>query len=125
MRKVVALYLLRAAGGSPVEQPLRVAEFDELFATAVRSAERLGSTGLRVLLPAGEERKRWTARTSRTSHAVEPIVRRAWLAPGVHVTSVGYDRSGREVDDATVADALVFVESGTPPSHRSRLAATT
>ena len=38
-------------------------------------------------------------------------MRRAWLAPGVHVTSVGYNRSGREVDDATVADALVFVES--------------
>ncbi len=46
-----------------------------------------------------------------TTHAVEPVVRRAWLAPGVHVTSVGYNRSGREVDDATVADALVFVES--------------
>ncbi|MDT0353110.1 ornithine cyclodeaminase family protein [Pseudonocardia charpentierae] len=46
-----------------------------------------------------------------TTHAVEPVVRRAWLTPGVHVTSVGYNRSGREVDDATVADALVFVES--------------
>jgi alanine dehydrogenase len=46
-----------------------------------------------------------------TTHAVEPVVRRVWLAPGVHVTSVGYNRSGREVDDATVADALVFVES--------------
>jgi hypothetical protein len=38
-----------------VEQPLRVAEFDRLFATAVRRAERLDSTGLRVRLPAGEE----------------------------------------------------------------------
>jgi hypothetical protein len=39
--------------------------------------------------------------------------------------AVGYNRSGREVDDAAVADALVFVESGTLPLHRSRLAATT
>ena len=38
-----------------VEQPLRVAEFDELFATAVRPAERLDSTELQVHLPAGEE----------------------------------------------------------------------
>jgi hypothetical protein len=38
-----------------VEQPLRVAEFDELFATAVRPAERVGPTELRLHLPAGDE----------------------------------------------------------------------
>jgi hypothetical protein len=38
-----------------VEQPLRVAEFDDLFATAVAPAERLGPAGLRVHLPAGDE----------------------------------------------------------------------
>jgi ornithine cyclodeaminase len=27
-----------------------------------------------------------------TTHAVEPVVRRTWLSPGVHVTSVGYNR---------------------------------
>jgi alanine dehydrogenase len=46
-----------------------------------------------------------------TTHALEPVVRREWLAPGTHVTSVGYNPGGREVDDATVADALVVVES--------------
>ena len=46
-----------------------------------------------------------------TTHAVEPVVRREWLSPGTHVTSVGYNPEGREVDDATVADALVIVES--------------
>jgi alanine dehydrogenase len=46
-----------------------------------------------------------------TTHAVEPVVRRPWLAPGVHVTSVGYNPAGREVDDATISDALVCVES--------------
>jgi ornithine cyclodeaminase len=38
-------------------------------------------------------------------------VRREWLTPGAHVTSVGYNPQGREVDDATVVDALVVVES--------------
>lgn len=38
-----------------VEQPLRVAEFDALFATAVAPAERVGPTELRVHLPVGEE----------------------------------------------------------------------
>jgi ornithine cyclodeaminase/alanine dehydrogenase-like protein (mu-crystallin family) len=46
-----------------------------------------------------------------TTHALEPVVRRDWLDPGTHVTSVGYNPQGREVDDATVADALVVVES--------------
>ena len=39
------------------------------------------------------------------------VVRREWLTPGVHVTSIGYNPKGREVDDATVAEALVVVES--------------
>ncbi|WP_310722969.1 ornithine cyclodeaminase family protein [Streptomyces sp. N2A] len=46
-----------------------------------------------------------------TTHAVDPVVRRPWLTPGVHITSVGFNPAGREVDDATIADALVCVES--------------
>jgi ornithine cyclodeaminase/alanine dehydrogenase-like protein (mu-crystallin family) len=38
-----------------------------------------------------------------------PAIRRAWLTPGVHIASVRF--GGREIDDATVADALVCVES--------------
>jgi alanine dehydrogenase len=45
------------------------------------------------------------------THASEPVVRREWLAPGAHVTSVGYNPAGRELDDQTVVDALVCVES--------------
>jgi ornithine cyclodeaminase/alanine dehydrogenase-like protein (mu-crystallin family) len=39
------------------------------------------------------------------------VIRRPWLTPGVHITSVGYNPAGREIDDATVAEALVCVES--------------
>lgn len=46
-----------------------------------------------------------------TTHPTEPVVRRAWLDPGTHVTSVGWSAAGREVDDATVAEALVCVET--------------
>jgi len=45
------------------------------------------------------------------THADEPVVRREWLSQGVHVNSVGLNQSGREVDEATVAEALLVVES--------------
>jgi ornithine cyclodeaminase len=61
-----------------------------------------------------------------TTHSDEPVVRREWLAPGTHVTSVGVNFAGREVDEATVADALVAVESraaamAPPPSGANEL----
>jgi alanine dehydrogenase len=46
-----------------------------------------------------------------TTHATEPVVQRGWLDPGTHVNSVGLNPAGREVDDATVADAVLVVES--------------
>jgi alanine dehydrogenase len=46
-----------------------------------------------------------------TTHSKEPVVRREWLSPGVHVNSVGLNPNGREVDEQTVADAVLVVES--------------
>ena len=46
-----------------------------------------------------------------TTHSPDPVVRREWLTPGVHVSSVGFNTAGREVDAETVRDALVVVES--------------
>jgi len=48
---------------------------------------------------------------SATTHSPEPVVRREWLSPGTHVTSVGYNTAGREIDSATFRDALLVVES--------------
>ena len=46
-----------------------------------------------------------------TTHSSEPVVRREWLAPGTHVSSVGATQSGGEVDPAIVADATLVVET--------------
>lgn len=40
-----------------------------------------------------------------------PVIDRAWLAPGTHVTSVGYSEQGGELDRATVRAGLLVVES--------------
>ncbi len=47
-----------------------------------------------------------------TTHAGEPVVRRAWLRAGAHVTSVGFNSAGHgEVDEETITTSAVFVES--------------
>ena len=53
-------------------------------------------------------------------------LRREWLKDGAHVNSVGYNTAGREIDEDTVADALVVVESraaalAAPPSGANDL----
>lgn len=46
------------------------------------------------------------------THSPEPVVRADWLADGVHVSSVGYNTPGSELDPAIVARAdLICVES--------------
>jgi alanine dehydrogenase len=65
-----------------------------------------------VVAPSVEEAVRQAEVVCATTHAEQPVVRRAWLSRGIHVTSVGYNPSGLgEVDEDTVADAAVFVES--------------
>ena len=57
-----------------------------------------------------------------TTHADEPVVRREWLRPGVHINSIGVSLTGSgEVDAETVRDSVVVVESraavlAAPPS---------
>jgi ornithine cyclodeaminase len=95
-------------------------------------AERLAA-GLRGLgLPAraaatAEEAVRGADVVCAATHASEPVVRGAWLAPGAHVTSVGYNTAGRELDEEAVARALVVVESretalAPPPAGANDLA---
>jgi alanine dehydrogenase len=61
-----------------------------------------------------------------TTHSPDPVVRLGDLEPGAHVTSVGYNLAGREVDSETVAAAVVVVESraailAPPPSGSNDL----
>lgn len=59
-----------------------------------------------------EEAVRSADVVSVATHASEPVIRRAWLRPGTHLTSVGFNSAGDgEVDGETIRDAVLVVES--------------
>jgi alanine dehydrogenase len=86
---------------------IRIAGRDRARAEAL--AEEIGPQARAV--DSHEEAIRGADVVAATTHSTEPVVRREWLSPGVHVNSVGLNPSGREVDEQTVADALLVVES--------------
>jgi ornithine cyclodeaminase len=104
MCRVRPISQIRVAG----RDPAKVAA----LATELAGELRLDIPALEVVaMSSYAEALRGADIVAAATHTVEPVVRREWLSPGVHVTSVGYNQVGREVDDATVADALVCVES--------------
>jgi len=92
----------------------RVREFAEIrVASRDRAhAEQLASEIGAQAVDSWEEALRGADVVAAATHAAEPIVRREWLTRGVHVNSGGANPSGGgEVDAATIAAALVAVES--------------
>jgi len=90
---------------------IRVAARDAAKAAAL-AQELRAELGIAVRVAATyEEAVRGADVVAAATHSPEPVVRRDWLSPGTHVTSVGLNADGREVDGETVRDALVVVES--------------
>ncbi|MEU9096474.1 ornithine cyclodeaminase family protein [Streptomyces sp. NPDC048361] len=94
----------------PIEQ-IRVAGRDPAKAAALAAELSAVLEGDVRAVPSYAEALDGADIAAAATHAVEPVIRRSWLTPGVHITSVGYNPAGREIDDATVAEALVCVES--------------
>ncbi len=84
---------------------IRVAGRDREKADAV--AAEIGGTAVESF----EEAVRGADIVCAATHSPKPVVRREWLDHGAHVTSVGVNPAGAELDEALVADATVFVES--------------
>jgi ornithine cyclodeaminase len=80
---------------------------------AAALAEELTAAGIAAVAAGSvEDAVRSADIVCAATHADRPVLRREWLRPGTHVNSVGYNPAGDgEVDAATVADALVVVES--------------
>jgi ornithine cyclodeaminase len=86
-------------------EEIRVASRDRAKAEAF--AAEIGA----VAVDSYEDAVRGADVVAATTHAPEPVVRREWLSPGTHVNSVGLNPGGREVDEGTIAEATVVVES--------------
>jgi len=99
MCRVRPIRHIRVAGRDPAKAAALAAELSGELKAGVRTA------------PSSREALEGADSACATTHAVEPVIRREWLSAGVHVNSVGYNRSGRELDDATVPDSLVCVAS--------------
>jgi alanine dehydrogenase len=102
---------------------IRVAGRDRARAEAL--AAEIGAAAR--VVDSFEEAIRGADVVAATTHSKEPVVRREWLSPGAHVNSVGLNPNGREVDEQTVADAVLVVESresalAPPPAGAPELA---
>jgi alanine dehydrogenase len=99
---------------------IRIAGRDPAKARAL--AGELGATAVESF----EEAVRGADVVAATTHSREPVVWREWLSPGAHVSSVGANQAGGEVDPAIVADSTLVVETrealAPPPAGAVELA---
>jgi len=110
--KVLAILGAGVQGGSHLETFPRVRDFDE-----IRIASRDGDKAARLasLHPRArvamsfEDAVRGADVVACCTDAHEPVLRRAWLKRGAHVSSVG-GTFGPEIDRETMSSSHVFVE---------------
>lgn len=100
-------------GRSHLDAVTRVRRFDEVRVAsrthehALAFAEETGAAAVESF----EEAVRGADVVCCCTHAAEPILRREWLSPGTHVTSVGAALDGPELDPETIGAGLLCVES--------------
>jgi alanine dehydrogenase len=110
--KVLAILGAGVQGASHLETMPRVRDFEE-----IRIASRDGSKAATLAsrhpraraVDSFEDAVRGADVVACCTDAHEPVIRRDWLKPGVHVSSVG-GTFGPEIDAATISAARVFVE---------------
>jgi ornithine cyclodeaminase/alanine dehydrogenase-like protein (mu-crystallin family) len=86
-------------------QEVRIASRDPEHARAF--AEETGATALDTF----EEAVAGADVVCACTSAAEPVLRRDWLDPGTHVTSVGSSMEGPELDRETITAGLLVIES--------------
>jgi alanine dehydrogenase len=124
---VLAVLGAGVQGRSHLEAVPRVRAFHDVrVASRTRErAEELARDFDAVAAGSFEEAVRGADVVCACTHSAEPVLRREWLAPGMHVGSVGANFDGPELDEATVRAGLLVVESRVafepPPAGSSEL----
>jgi alanine dehydrogenase len=110
--KVLAILGAGVQGGSHLETFTRVRDFDEI---RVASRDKAKASALAARHPKARVASSFEAAVRGAdvvaccTDSREPVIRREWLDPGAHVSSVG-GTFGPELDKETVTGAKVFVE---------------
>jgi ornithine cyclodeaminase len=121
-RKNAARLLIAGAGKvagdlAPAYAAVRPIETDSVWNRTPRAAEalagRLREAGFDArAAPSLQDAASSADIISCATLAREPIIRRAWLKPGVHLDLIGSFQPGmRETDDATFAGTSVFIDT--------------
>ena len=110
---VLAVLGAGVQGRSHLAAVSRVRDFDEIrVASRTREhTEALAAEAGADAVASFEEAVRGADVVCACTDTGEPVLRREWLAPGAHVTSVGASSEGAELDRETVQAGLLVVES--------------
>jgi alanine dehydrogenase len=112
--RVLAIVGAGVQGRSHLTMVSRVRPFAEIrIATQqLAHAEELAATDDRArAVESVEEAVRGADVVCLCTNAGEPVISRAWLARGAHVTSVGYAPPGGELDRQVIEQGHLFVET--------------
>jgi alanine dehydrogenase len=107
--RVLAILGTGVQARSHLDAVTRVRDFEEVR-VAGRSREQAEALGVAVV-GSFDAAVREADVVCACTDASAPVLRRAWLASGTHVTSVGASRDGPELDEGTVRADVLAVES--------------
>ncbi|HEV8190862.1 MAG TPA: ornithine cyclodeaminase family protein [Ktedonobacterales bacterium] len=111
---VLAIVGAGVQGEAHLKMVPRVRQFREIRIASQRfvTAERLAASDERArAVTTVEEAVRGADVVCLCTSASEPVIRREWLMPGAHVTSVGYQPPDGELDPSVAEQDHLFVET--------------
>jgi alanine dehydrogenase len=112
--RVLAIVGAGVQGRSHLKMLPRVRHFSEIRIASrhFAQAEQLAATDTRAhAVETVEEAVRGADVVCLCTNAGEPVISIDWLAPGMHVTSVGYRPPGGELDSRVIEHGRLFVET--------------
>jgi len=112
--RVLAIVGAGVQGNSHLKMLSRVRPFSEIRIASrhFAHAEQLAATDTRArAVKSAEEAVRGSDVVCLCTNAGEPVVSLDWLAPGMHITSVGYAPPGGELDPKVIEQGRLFVET--------------